>query len=197
MKPSNPLHNHRRLTLKLARGIAKSDIYHWLNQTGYFPESYVLPPCFTVAKHPKRPKRYFVVKANGKYEVPTFECVKLHFPKTSLTDRTFGLIHPHIHNDIAYHISRNWTTMLGAMIPNRSNVYSYSFPIPVDARSPGRLKFLRSGRMIYEFLTMVDDDIASVAYKYSHLVKTDIKNFYPSIYTHSIAWALHGKRKAR
>lgn len=50
-----------------------------------------------------------------------------------------------------------------------------------------------AARSIYEFLSMIDDDIAAVAYRYTHLVKTDIKNFYPSIYTHSIAWALHGK----
>jgi hypothetical protein len=57
--------------------------------------------------------------------------------------------------------------------------------------------YLRSGRMIYEFLEMTDDDLTSVAYKYTHLVRTDIRNFYPSIYTHSIAWALHGKKLIR
>ena len=51
--------------------------------------------------------------------------------------------------------------------------------------------------MIYEFIHMTDDDLASVAYEYKYLVKTDIKNFYPSIYTHSIAWAIHGKNVAR
>jgi len=30
-----------------------------------------------------------------------------------------------------------------------------------------------------------------------YLVKTDIKSCYPSIYTHSIAWALHGKAKSQ
>lgn len=44
---------------------------------------------------------------------------------------------------------------------------------------------------------MVDRDMASIAYRYTHLVKADIKNFYPSVYTHSIAWAIHGKKKAR
>jgi hypothetical protein len=62
---------------------------------------------------------------------------------------------------------------------------------------PTRVGELRSGRMIYEFIDMTDDDLASVAYGYEFLVKTDIKNFYPSIYTHSIAWAIHGKRNAR
>ncbi|MFM6127183.1 MAG: hypothetical protein ACKPBV_00235 [Sphaerospermopsis kisseleviana] len=34
---------------------------------------------------------------------------------------------------------------------------------------------------------------AYVAFQYKYLIKTDIKNFYPSIYTHSIPWALHKK----
>ena len=36
-----------------------------------------------------------------------------------------------------------------------------------------------------------------IPYRYTHLVKADIKNFYPSIYTHSIAWAIHGKNFIR
>lgn len=83
--------------------------------------------------------------------------------------------------------------MVEALIPSDSIVTSYSFPLPVNARTPGRLSTLRSGRMIYEFIEMTDDDLATVAYKYSFILKTDIKNFYPSIYTHSLAWALHGK----
>ncbi|MFZ5473062.1 MAG: RNA-directed DNA polymerase [Pseudomonadota bacterium] len=83
------------------------------------------------------------------------------------------------------------------MIPVDSLVTSYSFPVPIDAKNPGRLGYLRSGRLIYEFIEMTDDDLASVAYKYTHLVKADIKNFYPSIYTHSIAWALHKKATVR
>ncbi len=83
------------------------------------------------------------------------------------------------------------------MVPQASDVVPYSFPVPLDTKHHGRLGTLRSGRSIYEFLGMVDRDMASIAYRYSHLVKTDIKNFYPSVYTHSLAWALHGKRRAR
>ncbi|WP_083767911.1 RNA-directed DNA polymerase [Thioalkalivibrio sp. K90mix] len=81
--------------------------------------------------------------------------------------------------------------------PSDSIVTSYSFPVPIDSKHPGRLGHLRSGRMIYEFVGMVDKDIASIAYRYKHLVRADIKNFYPGIYTHSIAWALHGKNNVR
>jgi hypothetical protein len=51
--------------------------------------------------------------------------------------------------------------------------------------------------MIYEFITMTDDALATVAYRFTHIVKADIKNFYPSVYTHSLAWALHGKHSIR
>jgi hypothetical protein len=190
----SPIAKHREATYNLARSLAKDEIHHWLLDHGYFPENYVLPPCFAVTARPPKPKPYFRVKKNGKeFKVDRTECVNVHFPKSEFTDRTFGIIHPHIHNDIAYHLTRNWLSIVDAMVPPDSRVASYSFPIPIDSRTPGRLGYLRSGRLIYEFIAMTDADISSVAYKYSHMVKADIKNFYPSIYTHSIAWALHGK----
>lgn len=87
--------------------------------------------------------------------------------------------------------------MVDAMIPSDSIVSSYSFPIPVNRKKLGRMGELRSGRMIYEFITMTDDALATVAYRFTHIVKADIKNFYPSVYTHSLAWAIHGKRTIR
>ena len=191
----NPIEEHRNKTLALALKLKASDVYRWLLQYGYFPESYVLPPCFRVVDMPARCKRYYDPNHNFKGLKET-EVVQIHFPKTQLTDRTFGIIDPKIHNDIAYHIARNWETIVKAMIPSESVVCSYSFPVPLTQRKPGRVGALRSGRMIYEFL-MTEDALATVAYKYTHIVKADIKNFYPSIYTHSLAWALHGKRFIR
>ncbi len=186
------------MTKELACSLKKSDVYHWLCENGYFPESYVLPPCFKVVKRPLKPKVYYKIRKKGKkYKVDRTECINVHFPKTEYTDRSFGLIDPRIHNDIAYHISKNWLVIVEAMIPSQSAVASYSFPVPIDSRNPGRIGYLRSGRMIYEFIGMIDKDITSIAYKYSYIVKADIKSFYPSIYTHSIPWALHGKRFIR
>jgi hypothetical protein len=179
-------------TEALAESLKQSNIYHWLVKYGYFPESYILPPCFEVTKSPSTYKLYFKI-TKRKFSPTRTECVNVHFPKSELTDRTFGIIDPEIHNDIAYHIAKNWKTILKAIFPVNSCVTTYSFPLPIDSKNPGRLSFLRSGRMIYEFIGMVDDDVASMAYRYSHIVKADIKNFYPSIYTHSISWAIHGK----
>lgn len=190
----NPLTEHRRVTKQLARSLKKTDVYHWLCDHGYFPESYVLPPCFKMAKRPTKPKVYYKIKSKGKkYKVDRTECINVHFPKTEYTDRNFGLIDPQIHNDIAYHISKNWLKIVEAMIPKNSQVASYTFPVPIDSRNQGRIGYLRSGRLIYEFIGMIDKDVTSIAYKYSHIVKADIKSFYPTLYTHSIPWAIHGK----
>jgi hypothetical protein len=200
MRTHSPIDEHRRVTRELARSLKPTEVYQWLLRFGYYPESYVLPPCFRVKSSPGRAKQYYKVvktKKGTDFRPARHECVRVHFPKSEFTDRTFGVMHPHVHNDIALHISRNWKAVVDALIPSDSVVSAYSFPIPLTKRAPGRLGHLRSGRMIYEFIDMTDDDLVSVAYRYSHLVKADIKNFYPSIYTHSIAWALHGKSLVR
>lgn len=192
--PENNILEYRRETKTLAKSLNKSDVYHWLVDNGYFPESYILPPCFRVKTRPNRPKVFYKVNRKGGYKPEITECVNIQFPKSDLIDRIFGLMDPRIHNDIAFHLASNWGDVVEAMIPKNSQVTSYTFPIPVDSKKPGRVGHLRSGRMIYQFIEMTDSDIATIAYQYSHIVNTDIKNFYPSIYTHSIAWALHGKK---
>ena len=124
-------------------------------------------------------------------------CTEVHFPNSALTDRTFGIMDPRVHNDIAFAIARNWPRIVEALFPDDSDVTVYSFPLPVDSDQPGELTAKRSGRMIYQYLGMIDDDLASIAYRYRYIVRTDIKSFYPSLYTHSIAWALEGKAVAR
>ena len=106
-------------------------------------------------------------------------------------------MNPCIHNDIAYCVSDNWKELVDKMIPNDSEVSSYTFPIPIDSEGQGRISYLRSGRMIYEFINMMDEGLVSVAYKYNYIAKTDIKSFYRSLYTHSIPWAIHGKEIIR
>lgn len=188
--------NHIKRTAKLARALRSKDIYTWLVTKGYYPESYVLPPCFIVTKHPAFGRKYFTYTKN-KFNPKITEYRQVHFPKTELTDKTFGIIDPEIHSDISYTIARNWKTLLSCLFHKNNKVCSYSFPVPLDARNPGVVGGLRSGRMIYEFIEMAENDLASIAFNYKYILKTDIKNFYPSIYTHSISWAIHGKKTIR
>lgn len=188
--------SHIKRTAKLARALKRKDIYTWLVTKGYYPENYVLPPCFVVTAHPSFGKKYFK-HTKRKFKPKISEYHQVHFPKTELTDKTFGIIDPELHSDISYTIAMNWKTILGCIFNKKNKVCSYSFPVPVDARNFGHIGGLRSGRMIYEFIEMAENDLASIAYNYKYLLKTDIKNFYPSIYTHSISWAIHGKKIIR
>jgi hypothetical protein len=186
------LQEHIQHTESLARLLKPSDLYDWLVTEGYFPESYVLPPCFHVTKHPSYGKQFFSVTRTS-YKPDIFQIRDLPFPRNELTDRMFGIIHPHIHNDIAFEIAAAWDTILDLLFDTKKRVYSYSFPIPVSSNNPGKIGGLRAGRMIYEWIEMAENDLVEEAYAYKYLARTDVKNFYPSVYTHSIAWAFHGK----
>ena len=187
---------HRKTTAKLAKKLALKDIYNWIMTDGYFPESYVLPPCFEVEKYPAFGKIYFPA-TNNKYNPRSSLLTQIQFPKNDYADRTFGIIDPEIHCDIAYEISKNWKTLLKRIFNAQNKVYSYSFPIPLDSKQPGSIGRLRSGRMIYEFIEMAEDDVAAEAFQFDFLVKADIKIFYPSVYTHTLAWATHSPKFIR
>jgi hypothetical protein len=183
---------HRNQTADLACALGEKEVYEWLVTRGFFPEAYVLPPCFKVTKHPPYGKVYFPHTAK-KFEPRVTEYQEVHFPKTDYTDRTFGIIDPELHSDLASAFARNWKTILDEIFHPKNKVCSYSFPVPLDSKNPGSVGRLRSGRMIYEFIEMAENDIAAIAHRFKFLIKSDVKNFYPSIYTHSISWALHGK----
>lgn len=199
MEIDDILSDYKHETLVLTEGLRKEEIFEWIVNHGYFPEQYVLPPCFNVSKtRGLNLGRFYNPIKNGKeYKPKRTTCVNISFPKTDLTDRVLSIIHPKIHFDIAHIISDNWNEILESLIPADSNIVSYSFPIPLSKHCNGRVGSLRGGRMAYEFLEMTDDHLISIAYKHKYIVNADIKNFYPSIYTHSIAWALHTKETVR
>jgi len=187
---------HNRSTAELARLLNPSKVYEWLVTKGYFPESYVLPPCFYVSKHPRYGRRFSRWK-KWKFAPPINQVCEIDFPKTDLTDRMFGIIAPEIHSDIAFEIAENWQAIIKLIFNPKKYVYTYSFPIPVNSKTPGEIGSLRAGRMIYEWIEMAEDDLVEEAYRYKFLVRADVKNFYPSVYTHSIAWALHSRDRIR
>jgi hypothetical protein len=185
-----------RQTRSLALRLGSQQVYDWLVTDGYFPEPYVLPPCFVVKKHAKFGKPYFRHTAS-KFKPKLTEYQQVHFPRTNYTDRTFGIIDPEIHSDIAFTIAENWEALMEVLFHKDNKVATYSFPVPLNAKQPGSLGTLRVGRMIYEFIEMAENDLAAVAFRFKFLVRTDVKNFYPSVYTHSIPWAIHGKKFIR
>jgi hypothetical protein len=188
----NLVESNFRNTESLIREIDKSEIADWLLTEGYFPEQYVLPPTFRVQgfsldENPKNANTNDLVKR---------EIISISYPKTLLTSREFGIQHPNNFHDIVFYLMQDWDAIIDIIFHLDLKIYSYSFPIPVNARDEGNLSPLRSGRMIYEWIAMAEKDLVAEAHKFKYIVRSDITNFYNSVYTHSIAWALEGQDKA-
>jgi len=183
---------HIRQTEKLLRAIDNEIIADWLLNEGYFPEQYVLPPTFKVdgfqlAENPKNADINDLARR---------KIISISYPKTLLTSREFGIQHPSNYHDIVFYLINNWDDIISLIFNKKNKIYSYSFPIPVNSKDKGKLSPLRSGRMIYEWIAMAEKDLVAEAHRYNFIVRSDITNYYNSVYTHSIAWAIHGQEEA-
>lgn len=192
---------HIETTHKLIKKIDESKVAKWLLEDGYYPEQYVLPPCFCVKQFDLQDEPYFRIESqsNGliKYKPQRSEQIFISFPKSQLTERIFGIMEPKLYHDIVWHLMQHWNDVISHLFNRNNKIYSYSFPIPVNKKDIGNIGPIRAGRLIYEFLEMAENDIVAEAHRFKYILTADIKNFYPSIYTHSIVWALHGKKAAR
>jgi len=183
---------HFRETEKLLRAIDNDKIAGWLLNEGYYPEQYVLPPSFSVDAFELQGTPYNTDLKN----LARRQLINISYPKTLLTSRVFGIQHPWNYHDIVYYLMQEWALILDHLYHKDLKIFSYSFPIPVNARNVGELSPLRSGRMIYEWIAMAEKDLVGEAHDYNLIIRTDITNFYNSVYTHSIGWALHGRETA-
>jgi hypothetical protein len=183
---------HFRETADLLRKIPADDAASWLLNTGYLPENYVLPPSFTVSNFQLQTTFYNRDLNN----LTRRQLLNISYPKSLLSSRTFGIIHPYNYHDIVFCIKENWLEVIDHIFHNDIKIFSYSFPLPVSSREEGKFSKLRSGRMIYEWIDMAEKDLIIDSREFKIIARTDITNFYGSIYTHSIAWALHGREEA-
>ena len=183
---------HFRETEKFLRKIPSKDIAWWILNKGYFPEQYVLPPSFQVSEFKLQDKPYYKDLLN----LTRRKLIQISYPKTILTSRIFSIQHPCNYHDIVFYLEKYWDTIVDNLFHKNLKIYSYSFPIPIARNQTKSLSNIRSGRMIYQWLQMAEKDLIVHAGNYQFIAHTDITNFYNSIYTHSIAWALHGREKA-
>lgn len=186
------LKTHFRETEKLVRKIPSKDIASWILNQGYFPEQYILPPSFQVSNFSLQNQPY----TNNLSKLKRKQLINISYPKTLLTSRIFSIQHPKIYHDIVFYLEKNWEDVVNHLFNKNNKIYSYSFPISLTKKKEPSLSNLRSGRMIYEWLAMAERDLILDANNYQFIARTDITNFYSSIYTHSIAWALHGREAA-
>jgi len=183
---------HFEETEKLLRNIPVSIISQWLLEQGYFPESNILPPTFRVKGFQLQDSLY----NRDMNKLTRRKLISIAYPKTLLTSRNFSIQDPRNYHDIVFLLDKEWDKILNILFNKNLKIFSYSLPIPISKKDNGKLSKLRSGRMIYEWIKMAESDIIQDASFFKIIAKTDISNFYSSIYTHSIAWAIEGRETA-
>ncbi len=184
--------NHFKETEKLLRQISSKDVANWILEKGYFPEQNILPPSFHVSNFILKDEPY----NKNVSSLTRRQLINISHPKTLLKSKIFSIQHPFNYHDIVFYIEKNWEFIINHLFHKNIKIYSYSLPIPVTKNNIPSLSNLRSGRMIYEWLQMAENDLVLDSGNYQFIARTDITNFYSSIYTHSIGWALHGREKA-
>lgn len=108
--------------------------------------------------------------------------------------RPFEIINPAIYVDLVHLLTeqKNWQEIISRfMCFKDSRIICCSMP------TIKRYKKTQKGSQILAWWEGIEQEALKLSLSYTYVYDADITNCYGSIYTHSIAWALHDKPNAR
>jgi hypothetical protein len=153
---------------------------------GYLP--WELPPCFSSRSFAQFAAPGGVPTAQFQFrtaKVNTFSLARGNFRFR----RQLGIVNPILFYRLAECIAGNWATIQTASQQSR---FSKSYPVHI-ANPAAYDRAVRPFLLQRDMLPLRAANRAAAR----ALVITDISDFYHSIYTHTIAWALHSKATAK
>ena len=158
---------------------------------GYFPHEEI-PPAFNTEKLGLKALEIYNNFENYKNQLSNRKqkkinkketlCIQYTVPQVGLKRRIFGIPNPFHQIELSYVINSNWEFFED--IYSKSNI---SASIPID--DPEGKQAITTK---YSFDLFKEKSIEASFNKKFEL-KMDIARYFPSIYTHSISWAMHGK----
>lgn len=109
--------------------------------------------------------------------------------------RPLQLIHPAIYVDLVNRIttSDNWKFLVKRFRDFRTNEQLICLSLPFESYTEKSDKSVQ----VKQWWVEVEQQSIELALDYEFILHADISNCYGSFYTHSIAWALHGKEQAK
>ena len=109
--------------------------------------------------------------------------------------RPLQLIHPAIYVSLVHKITeeKNWATIVARFKEFQQNPKIKCYSIPVESESDSSDK----AETVTHWWHSIEQNSIQLALDYEYVLHTDITDCYGSIYTHSIAWAIHGKTVAK
>ena len=149
---------------------------------GYFHDR-VIPPLGSEALAPAIPELRGYVRAQQRRKRRS-RCAHHSVPKKKHLRRVLSIPNPFHQTLLCAEIERNWPQLQSFCAGSQ-----ISLSVPQDSAK----RALQSNHDISAVTT--ERALRSIGKRY--LLKADFARYYPSIYTHSIPWALHGKQNSR
>jgi len=158
---------------------------------GYFPDR-VIPPVNSLALSAAipdileyiRPKALDILKKVKGAGLPRSRCVTHSVPKRKHLRRSMSIPNPLHQCVLSDEIATSWHTL---------EDFCARSPVSLSVPKPSTTRALESTNDLNRQPLFRAQKSVGARY----LLKTDIARYYPSIYTHSVPWALHGKNNAR
>lgn len=148
---------------------------------GFFPVQ--LPPAFSTEILSKKYKRVALEWEKIK-EIPSSKPEKFSVARSSYHRRPTSIVNPIPYYFLAKEISVSWKD-----IQKHYKKSTLSLSKPTILGTDRAINLSKFGELHEEKI------IRSSGYRYALI--TDITQFFPTIYTHTIPWALHGKSEAK
>jgi len=152
---------------------------------GYFPKE--LPPPFTTRKFSATVVSQLANLPQPFIKLAGNSLLTQHsLARPGKLRRQLGIPNPIRFFQLAELIHKHWSTLDKHC---RRSRFSLSRPVYYSSRS-------RAIAPLYE-MNILPLARAKLRAKSRFILKTDVAGFYPSLYTHSIPWAIHGKQTAK
>jgi len=163
--------------------ISKEEARKYFLGKGYFPDKSILP----VSVNPDTFEEVILesIDWTKPQTIARTSSIDIITDKDNKGLRRFSLIHPYAYIHIANEIIDNFEEFKNRLL-RETPVSSYAVPY-----------FNGNDQIKSDWMHFSTTDPSRYFLDYGYVVSADIYNFYESIYTHSISWAMHGKQVAK
>jgi hypothetical protein len=167
----------------MRRVLGKSERLRRLLDAGYFPAE--LPPPFVTsgfARHRNALWKAWDANALDRYvSRPEFFSI----PRIGRSRRRLAIVNPINQFKVGKCIADSWSEIRKHLRGSKVSEFK-----PIFDSSGDRCFFGVN-------FPLVEQRVAEILASYPNAVRTDISRYYPTIYTHSISWALYGKQTCK
>jgi hypothetical protein len=106
--------------------------------------------------------------------------------------RKFQLVHPVLYVELVNLLTDNWIKVQDHFKDNKADKIFYGALYQKKAKHKKQKK-----TQILSYIDEIEKESIKTSLYFNYMSKLDITDCYPSVYTHSIPWALHGKIESK